>query len=145
MLDMILAATREGIIGYGNSMPWHSANDFAFFKMMTLHGTVIMGNNTFKGIVASVGKPLPKRDHLVITRQPQDPSLVQYKNVAYTDDFYITPTFHRYSCWICGGAQVYEYYLKNYRNCIANIYLTEVGCSIPPPKNGERVLSLIHI
>ncbi len=50
-----------------NTMPWHLPEDLRYFKRVTLNKPVIMGRNTWE----SLGKPLPGRDNIVITRQTQ--------------------------------------------------------------------------
>ncbi|RUT35228.1 dihydrofolate reductase [Arsenicitalea aurantiaca] len=63
---MIAAVARNGVIGADNAMPWHLPTDFAFFKRQTLGKPLIMGRRTFE----SIGKPLPGRTNIVVTRQP---------------------------------------------------------------------------
>src|SRR5512137_2433731 len=61
---LIVARTRNGVIGRDNTMPWHLPEDLRYFKRVTLGKPVIMGRNTWE----SLGKPLPGRDNIVITR-----------------------------------------------------------------------------
>ncbi len=63
-LNLIVATARNRVIGAGNKMPWHLPADFAWFKRQTLGHPVIMGRKTFE----SIGKPLPGRTNLVVTR-----------------------------------------------------------------------------
>jgi len=62
---MIAAIGRNGVIGAGNSIPWRLPSDFAFFKRTTMGKPIIMGRKTFE----SIGKPLPGRTNIVVTRQ----------------------------------------------------------------------------
>jgi len=55
------------VIGQGNRIPWHLPEDFKWFKQKTLGNIVVMGRKTFE----SLGKPLPNRKNLVLTRHPQ--------------------------------------------------------------------------
>ena len=55
------------VIGAGNKIPWHLPEDFKWFKKMTLGGIVVMGRKTFE----SLGKPLPNRKNLLLTRHPR--------------------------------------------------------------------------
>lgn len=66
-LTIIAAVAANGIIGMDNKMPWHVAEDFAHFKRITLGHTVVMGRKTFD----SLGRPLPKRRNVVISRSEQ--------------------------------------------------------------------------
>lgn len=64
MLSIIVAHTRDRIIGKNGTMPWHLPKDLAYFKKVTLGSPVIMGRKTFE----SIGKPLVNRLNIVITR-----------------------------------------------------------------------------
>ncbi|KHE71651.1 dihydrofolate reductase [Halobacillus sp. BBL2006] len=63
MISFIFAMDKNRLIGKDNDLPWHIPNDFKFFKDMTWGKTIIMGRKTFE----SFGKPLPEREHIVIT------------------------------------------------------------------------------
>jgi dihydrofolate reductase len=60
----IVAMDRKRAIGKGGTLPWHFPEDLKFFKETTSGGTVLMGRKTFD----SIGKPLPKRRNLVLSR-----------------------------------------------------------------------------
>jgi dihydrofolate reductase len=64
---LIAAMSKNGVIGQGDQIPWHAEGEQALFKKITLGATVIMGRKTFD----SIGRALPKRNNLVITRSPQ--------------------------------------------------------------------------
>lgn len=64
-LFMIAAMARNRVIGKGGQMPWHEPEDLRHFKAMTTGHAVIMGRKTWDAL----GRPLPKRRNLVITRQ----------------------------------------------------------------------------
>jgi dihydrofolate reductase len=63
-LEMIAAVDSNLAIGFGNAMPWHLPDDLKYFKRVTLEKTVLMGRKTF----LSIGRALPKRRNLVLTR-----------------------------------------------------------------------------
>lgn len=63
-IEIIAAIGRNNELGAGNSLMWHLPGDMKFFRETTRGGTVIMGRRTFE----SIGRPLPKRRNLVITR-----------------------------------------------------------------------------
>jgi dihydrofolate reductase len=63
---MIAAVAENGVIGSGNAIPWRLPTDFAHFKRTTMGKPVIMGRKTFE----SIGKPLPGRSSIVVTRRP---------------------------------------------------------------------------
>ena len=63
----IAAMSENRVIGDGNKIPWHLPEDFKWFKKMTTGNVVVMGRKTFE----SLGKPLPNRPNLILTRHPQ--------------------------------------------------------------------------
>lgn len=65
---MIVAMAANRAIGKANRMPWHLPADLQHFKATTMGCPVIMGRKTFESILASLGKPLPGRTNIVITR-----------------------------------------------------------------------------
>lgn len=66
-ISMIAAMAHDRVIGKENAMPWHLPADFAWFKQCTLGKPVVMGRKTFE----SIGRPLPGRHNIVITRNPE--------------------------------------------------------------------------
>ena len=65
-ISLIAAIGENNVIGDAGRIPWRLPSDFAFFKRMTLGKPVIMGRKTFE----SIGRPLPVRPNLVVSRQP---------------------------------------------------------------------------
>ena len=65
MVSVIVAVAQNGIIGNGNALIWHISEDLRRFKSITSGHPVIMGRKTFE----SLGRPLPNRTNIVITRQ----------------------------------------------------------------------------
>ena len=65
-ISMIVAVAENGVIGNGEEMPWYLPSDFAHFKQVTMGKPVVMGRKTFE----SIGKPLPGRTNIVVSRQP---------------------------------------------------------------------------
>ena len=64
-VSLIVAATRNQVIGLENQMPWHLPADLRYFKQCTLGKPIIMGRKTWE----SLGRPLPGRLNIVISRQ----------------------------------------------------------------------------
>jgi dihydrofolate reductase len=62
------AAGKKQVIGKNGDLPWHFSSDLKFFKEKTLGHTVIMGRVTYQSIVKRLGKPLPGRRNIVLTR-----------------------------------------------------------------------------
>lgn len=66
MLSCIVAMSENRVIGTNNSLPWHLPEDLKYFKRITLGHPIIMGRKTYE----SIGRPLPGRANIVVTRQP---------------------------------------------------------------------------
>lgn len=62
---LVAAVADNGVIGADNRLLWHLPEDFAHFKRVTLGNVVVMGRRTFE----SIGRPLPGRTNVVVTRQ----------------------------------------------------------------------------
>lgn len=68
MITMMVAHDNNRVIGLNGSLPWHLPEDLALFKATTLGKTVIMGRATYESIVARLGKPLPNRNNIVLSK-----------------------------------------------------------------------------
>lgn len=66
-----VAVSDNNVIGNKNDLPWHLPEDLKHFKELTLGKTVVMGRKTYESIVARLGKPLPGRKNVIITRQTE--------------------------------------------------------------------------
>lgn len=83
---MVCAATKEGVIGIRNELPWKCSTDLKLFRELTTEGIVLMGQRTFD----SIGRPLPNRLNLVITRlYPTTKDLPRSKKILGTSVAYI--------------------------------------------------------
>ena len=67
MLTMIVAVDRNRAIGRDGELPWHQSTDLRRFKKMTMGATIVMGRATFE----SIGRPLPGRRNIVLSRNPE--------------------------------------------------------------------------
>lgn len=111
-ISAIVATDVNGLIGKGNTLPWHLPSDLKYFKEVTSGKTVIMGRKTFE----SLGRPLPNRKNVVISRTKiQDDRVQTYSTLesALADN----P-----DCFIIGGAQIYKYALE--QDLIDELYVT---------------------
>ena len=66
-VTILVAASDNGVIGANNKLPWHLPADLKRFKELTMGHPIIMGRKTFE----SIGKPLPGRTNIVVTRQKE--------------------------------------------------------------------------
>ncbi len=103
---IIAAVSLNNVIGKNGTIPWHSKEDFKHFKNTTMSFPLIMGRKTFE----SLGKPLPGRDHLIVTR-----------NKDYKTEFEKVKIFHSLAnaisfsdklnsekIFIIGGGEIYK-------------------------------------
>ena len=109
------------VIGLGNAIPWHLPEDFKWFKKMTAGQVVVMGRKTFQ----SIGKPLPNRTTIVLTRSGEPIPGVQIVSSLDQIDREAPDVAGR-EVFICGGAQVYAQALPR----CSDLYLTLVQRSV---------------
>jgi len=101
-ITLIVAATENNVIGKGNKMPWHLPNDLKYFKKNTLEHSVVMGRKTFE----SLGKPLPDRRNIILTRDM----------TAKSDDVDISNSFQEVlnycrderEIFVIGGGEIFK-------------------------------------
>lgn len=67
-LTIVAAIAKNGVIGSRNSLPWYIPEDLKHFKDVTMGKTCLMGRNTFDSIMKRLGKPLPGRKNVVVSR-----------------------------------------------------------------------------
>jgi dihydrofolate reductase len=67
-ISLLAAISRNGVIGREGRLPWHLPADLKRFKRLTLGHPVIMGRKTYDSILESLGKPLPGRENIVVSR-----------------------------------------------------------------------------
>ena len=113
----IAAMSLNRVIGVGNRIPWHLPEDFQWFKRLTTGHVIVMGRKTFE----SIGKPLPNRTTLVLTRSAAPiPGVRTISSLAHLDP--ADPVLAGRDIFICGGAQVYQQALP----LCSDLYLTIV-------------------
>ncbi len=123
IVSIVVACADNHVIGINNQMPWHIPEDFKHFKTVTMGKPCIMGRKTFESILASLGKPLPGRLNIVISRNN-----AQYSGALTVKDIdeAIEQATKSDSDEICivGGGQIYTQALEH--NLVDRIYLTRV-------------------
>ena len=67
MISLVVAVSRNGVIGRDGGLPWHLSSDLKLFKAITLGKPIIMGRKTWESLPR---RPLPGRINIVITRKP---------------------------------------------------------------------------
>lgn len=116
IISIIAAMDRNRLIGNNNQLPWHLPADFAHFRSVTMGKPVIMGRKTYE----SIGKPLPGRTNIVLSRNPD----LQIEGVICVTSFEdaIAAVFDEEEIMIIGGSSIYEMLMP----IVNRMYLTFV-------------------
>ena len=120
-LSIIVAVADNGVIGSGNQLPWRLPDDLKRFKALSLGKPIVMGRKTYD----SIGRPLPGRLNIIVTRQPglQIPGCTV---VASIDDA-LAVAGSVPEVVIVGGADIYRQVLPR----VQTIHLTRVHATVP--------------
>ena len=117
MLSMIFACDEEGAIGKDGDLPWRQSSDLQFFKRTTLNKTVVMGRKTWE----SLGRPLPKRRNIVMTRSGliDDVETMSFEQVmALAENEEVV---------VIGGGEIYALFLPHAKEVHRTIIHTVVN------------------
>ena len=115
MIYHVVAVSKNGVIGKNGKLPWRFPADLKFFKDLTTGHTVIMGRKTFD----SIGKPLPNRENIVISRHPR-PGTAGVKFAESVDQ--ALGLAQKGKVFIIGGASIY----RETVHWVDGIYLTRI-------------------
>jgi dihydrofolate reductase len=134
----IAAMSENRVIGNGNKIPWHLPEDFKWFKGLTTGKVIVMGRKTFQ----SIGKPLPDRTTIVVSR-----SGFSYPGVTTVKDWRdIDLAGETREVFICGGAEIYAQTLP----ICSDLFLTVVKRTVdgdaffPEFENDFKLLQLVR-
>lgn len=118
MVSLLVAVAENGVIGKNNTLPWHLPNDLRYFKNLTWGMPVVMGRKTFE----SIGRPLPGRTNIVITRNPH--YAAAGLPVVHTIGEAITAAQETGAreIFVIGGAEIYRSVLDDAHR----VYLTRI-------------------
>jgi len=121
---IVAAAGEKRVIGKDGDLPWHFSSDLRFFKDKTFGHDVLMGRKTYQSILNRLGKPLPGRRNIVLTR---DKNFHDDRVTIIHDVFEIPKLVDQdKTMFIIGGAEVYRQVLD-----IADlIYMTKIEHNI---------------
>ena len=112
--NIIVAATKDMIIGNNNELPWKSSKDMRFFKDKTINNIVIMGRKTFE----SLKQPLKDRVNIVISRTKEFDNCISVN--TFDKALYEASKHHNKEVFVIGGAMIYEEAFK----FASRLYLT---------------------
>jgi dihydrofolate reductase len=138
-VTLIAAVARNGVIGNDGDIPWRVPGEQAFFKATTLGHTLVMGRATYE----SIGRPLPGRTTIVLTRDPD------WRADGVTTASSIEDALERADgdVYVAGGATVYEAALPFAdEQLISEIDLEPAGDTFYPDfdRGGWREISREH-
>ncbi len=125
-LSLVVAMARNRVIGRDNDMPWNIPEDLRRFRDLTMGKPVIMGRKTFESIFARLGKPLPGRTNIVVSRTgtPERPGYTVCATLGAAIDLARAEAraLGLAEIFVIGGAQIYALALP----LADRIYLTEI-------------------
>ena len=118
-MKAIAAMSLNRVIGREGQIPWHLPEDFQWFKRMTSGHVVLMGRKTFE----SLGKPLPNRTNLVLTRRGDIPGVTTLHDLADLSASHFAPRV----IFVIGGAEIYAHLLPRCTDLYLSVVLTLLG------------------
>jgi len=119
-LSIIVAMANNNVIGVDNNLPWRLPADLKYFKAITMGKPIIMGRKTYE----SIGRPLPGRRNIVITRDRE--WHVNGVEVANSIDDAMKLLIDAPEAMIIGGAQIYSAMLPH----VTRLYITEIDLDV---------------
>ena len=119
MLSIIVAISKNNVIGKNNKLIWHLPEDLKRFKKLTTGHTIIMGRKTFE----SLGRVLPNRKHIVITSNTN--MQIEDENVELIDDIKMLNKYinSEEEHFIIGGATIYKLLMPY----ASKMYITKIN------------------
>ena len=116
MLSMIFACDEQGAIGKDGDLPWRQSSDLQFFKRTTLNKTVVMGRKTWD----SLGRALPKRRNIVMTRRGLD---AEVETMSFDE---VMALANKEEVMVIGGGEIYALFLPHAKEIHRTIVHTVV-------------------
>ncbi|MFC7370885.1 dihydrofolate reductase [Fictibacillus iocasae] len=114
MISFVVAMDKNRLIGRNNELPWHMPNDLQYFKKVTLGKPIVMGRKTHE----SIGRPLPGRENIVMTRDER------YETEGCTVVSSVDDVISRDDAEICviGGSDIFSLFMPH----VTKMYVTEI-------------------
>ena len=121
-ISIIVAIAKNHVIGKDNQMPWHLPADLKHFKNVTYGSPIIMGRKTFD----SIGKPLPGRKSIVISRQGNLSLDFDSIEVVHSFSEAAKATGEHQEAFVIGGSNIYQLALP----FTEKIYMTKIDLEV---------------
>ena len=118
IVSLVVARAENGVIGVENRLPWHLPADLKHFKATTMGKPIVMGRRTFE----SIGKPLPGRDNIVVSRAAAFAAPGCRVVHSFEEALQVAEESRAGEIMVIGGAMLYEHALPH----ADRIYLTLV-------------------
>ena len=119
-ISLIAAFAEEGVIGKDGKIPWTLKEDLKHFRNKTEGCSVVMGRKTYE----SIGRPLPNRLNIVMTRNPKRQEGI--KEVSNTKDALKVASSYSDEIFIIGGEKIYKEFLP----LATKMYLTKIDIKV---------------
>jgi dihydrofolate reductase len=120
LITLIVAVADNGVIGRDNALPWHLPEDLKRFKRLTMGKPIVMGRKTYE----SIGKPLPGRHNIVVTRD------ANYRRegitVVHDVDAAVAAASDASEIMVIGGADLFRLFLPH----AGRVHVTRVHAQI---------------
>ena len=120
-ISLIAALDRNRVIGKDNTLPWHLPNDLKHFRDLTQGKPVIMGRKTYE----SIGRPLPDRINIIITRDPQYTAAGCV--ITHSVEDALLAAGDAKEIMVAGGAEIFRLFLP----LVHRLYLTYIDAVVP--------------
>ncbi len=112
---IIVARSKNFVIGFQGKMPWNYPEDLAYFKSVTMGKIVVMGRKTFE----SIGKPLSGRTNIILSKTlKESKGVLVFRNIENLKSYLIDKNY-----FVIGGEQIYRQFLS----IVDEIYLTQIN------------------
>ena len=129
MITLIAACSENRVIGKAGKLIWHIPEDLKRFKKLTLGNPIVMGRKTFE----SIGKPLPGRTNIILTR---DKNYKMEGCLVYNKISDILEIFEKNNIFVIGGGEIYKQFLDKadkieltliHKNFDGDTYFPQIG------------------
>lgn len=141
LISAIAAMAENRVIGIDNQLPWHLPADLRHFKQLTTGHAILMGRKTYE----SIGKPLPNRLNLILTRDPNYKAAGCLTVTSLENALHQATADKRTDLFIIGGAQIYRQLLPNaYRLYLTIVHQQMKGDALFPEINKEEWREIEH-
>ncbi len=138
MISIIVAVSTNNVIGIRGNLPWKLSDDLKRFKQLTMGKPIIMGRLTWE----SIGRPLPGRQNIVLTRQTD--FMAEGCDVVVSPDEALAAAADAKEIMVIGGSQIYELFLpKASRLHVTRVHADIDGDSFFPEINDSEWMLVV--